>query len=94
MSIRRKCDRSYQAGVPSQLLQQLTSPPNGATYLIDPTLRMQFQALRLRAAADTPVTWQVNGERVGPRDGVAITEVAAVQISALEDSELLMVDTG
>jgi redox-sensitive bicupin YhaK (pirin superfamily) len=37
---------------------------------------------------------QVNGERVGPRDGVAITEVAAVQISALEDSELLMVDTG
>jgi penicillin-binding protein 1C len=43
---------------------RVTSPPNGATYLIDPTLRMSFQALRLRAAADTPVTWQVNGERV------------------------------
>jgi membrane carboxypeptidase/penicillin-binding protein PbpC len=40
---------------------RVTSPPNGATYLIDPTLRMPYQALRLRAAADTPVTWQVNG---------------------------------
>ena len=42
----------------------VTSPPNGATYLIDPTLRMAYQSLRLRAAADTPVTWQVNGELV------------------------------
>ncbi|MCU1349140.1 MAG: family penicillin-binding protein [Acidobacteria bacterium] len=43
---------------------RVTSPPNGATYLIDPTLRMPYQALRLRAAADTPVTWQVNGRPV------------------------------
>ncbi|MGF6724290.1 redox-sensitive bicupin YhaK (pirin superfamily) [Paraburkholderia sp. GAS41] len=35
---------------------------------------------------------EVNGEPVGPLDGVAITQVAAVQISALEDSELVMVD--
>ncbi|MFM0199287.1 pirin family protein [Paraburkholderia fungorum] len=37
---------------------------------------------------------EVNGEPVGPLDGVAITQVAAAQISALEDSELVMVDAG
>jgi hypothetical protein len=37
---------------------------------------------------------EVDGEPVGPLDGVAITEVAAVQITALEDSELVMVDIG
>ena len=37
---------------------------------------------------------EVNGEPVGPLDGVAITQVAAVQISAVEDSELVMVDAG
>jgi penicillin-binding protein 1C len=43
----------------------VTNPPDGATYLIDPTLRMPYQALRLRAASDKAVTWRVNGERVG-----------------------------
>ncbi len=43
----------------------VTNPINGATYLIDPTLRMKYQALRLRAASDKAVTWQVNGQRVG-----------------------------
>jgi redox-sensitive bicupin YhaK (pirin superfamily) len=37
---------------------------------------------------------EVNGEPVGPLDGVAITKIAAAQISALEDSELVMVDAG
>jgi quercetin 2,3-dioxygenase len=37
---------------------------------------------------------EVNGETVGPLDGVAITQVAEAQISALEDSELVMVDAG
>ncbi|ASL45912.1 Quercetin 2,3-dioxygenase [Burkholderia sp. AD24] len=37
---------------------------------------------------------EVNGEPVGPLDGVAITQFAAAQISALEDSELVMVDAG
>lgn len=37
---------------------------------------------------------EVNGEPVGPLDGVAITQAAAAQISALEDSELVMVDAG
>jgi len=37
---------------------------------------------------------EVNGEPVGPLDGVAITNDAMAQISALEDSELVMVDAG
>jgi redox-sensitive bicupin YhaK (pirin superfamily) len=37
---------------------------------------------------------QINGERVGPLDGVAITNVAEAEVSALEDSELVMVDAG
>jgi len=36
----------------------------------------------------------VDGELMGPRDGVAITNVAATEVVALEDSELVMVETG
>jgi penicillin-binding protein 1C len=57
--------RPAAAPVTKMAAVRVTSPPNGATYLIDPTLRMNYQALRLRAAADTPVTWQVNGAVVG-----------------------------
>jgi penicillin-binding protein 1C len=38
---------------------QIMNPPNGATYMIDPTLRREFQTLRLRASA--PVAWQIDG---------------------------------
>ena len=37
---------------------------------------------------------EVNGELMGPLDGAAITQVATAEITALEDSELVMVDTG
>jgi membrane carboxypeptidase/penicillin-binding protein PbpC len=45
----------------------IASPPDGATYLIDPTLRREFQSLPLRAttAAGTRVEWRVNGKRIG-----------------------------
>jgi penicillin-binding protein 1C len=42
---------------------RVINPPNDATYLIDPTLRREFQALRLRASA--PVQWMVDGRHVG-----------------------------
>ncbi|MFM0336987.1 pirin family protein [Paraburkholderia fungorum] len=35
---------------------------------------------------------EVNGEPVGPLDGIAMTKVATAQISALEDAELVMVE--
>ena len=51
----------------------ISNPPDGATYLIDPTLRRDFQALRLTVASAAPgqVEWRVNGRAVGasPHDG-------------------------
>lgn len=45
----------------------IVSPPDGATYLIDPTLRREFQTLPLRAASTSggPIEWRVSGQVVG-----------------------------
>lgn len=45
----------------------ITSPPEGATYLIDPTLRPAFQTLPLRVATDRggTITWKIDGRTVG-----------------------------
>jgi penicillin-binding protein 1C len=46
----------------------IVNPPAGAIYLIDPTLRSQFQALPLRAAADAHagvIEWAIDGNRFG-----------------------------
>jgi penicillin-binding protein 1C len=41
---------------------EIASPADGSTYLIDPTLRADFQTLSLRAiAAHGPIEWRVNG---------------------------------
>jgi penicillin-binding protein 1C len=48
----------------------IVSPPDGATYLIDPTLRREYQALPLRATAATGrVEWRVNGQLIGSTTG-------------------------
>ena len=46
---------------------RMTSPPSGSTYLIDPTLRAEFQTLPLRVASASPtkIEWTVDGESVG-----------------------------
>ena len=46
---------------------EIVNPPAGATYLIDPTLRREFQSLPLRVVAASPSTieWQVAGRVVG-----------------------------
>jgi hypothetical protein len=43
------------------------SPPDGAVYLIDPTLRREFQTIPLRAAvADaSDIEWRIDGRSVG-----------------------------
>jgi penicillin-binding protein 1C len=48
----------------------IVSPPDGATYLIDPTLRREFQTLPLRATTDAHggVEWSVAGKVVGTAD--------------------------
>jgi penicillin-binding protein 1C len=46
----------------------ITSPPAGAVYLIDPTLRSEFQTLSLRAMTDratSSIAWAVDGRPVG-----------------------------
>jgi len=52
---------------------RVLNPPDGATYLIDPTLRREFQTLPLRAAAAQQATieWQVDGRPVGRAAGDA-----------------------
>jgi redox-sensitive bicupin YhaK (pirin superfamily) len=35
---------------------------------------------------------EINGERVGARDGAAITDVETLRVTALEDSEIVLVD--
>ena len=45
----------------------MANPPTGATYLIDPTLRSEFQTLPLRvvSASPTKVEWSINGNAAG-----------------------------
>src|SRR5262249_34015960 len=49
---------------------RVVNPPDGAVYLIDPTLRREFQTIGLRGAAGakTRIGWRVDGESVGARD--------------------------
>ena len=55
---------------------QLVNPPAGATYLIDPTLRREFQTLPLRVVAPSPTTieWSVNGAAVGKTSSEKVLE--------------------
>jgi len=46
----------------------IANPPAGAVYLIDPTLRSQYQTLSLRATADGragTLEWTIDGHRIG-----------------------------
>jgi penicillin-binding protein 1C len=46
---------------------EIASPPSGATYLIDPTLRREFQSVPLRVTTERPtdIVWSINGRVVG-----------------------------
>jgi membrane carboxypeptidase/penicillin-binding protein PbpC len=62
----RFCDLRHQPDVTPTVQMakkesfRIATPANGATYLIDPTLRPEFQALRFKAIAATRVQWRVN----------------------------------
>jgi penicillin-binding protein 1C len=55
------------AARPSRAALEITSPPSGAAYLIDPTLRREFQALPLRVVASRPgrISWSIDGRPLG-----------------------------
>ena len=46
---------------------EIASPPEGAVYLIDPTLRREFQALPLRVVSSRPgrISWSIDGRPIG-----------------------------
>jgi penicillin-binding protein 1C len=47
----------------------IVSPADGSTYLIDPTLRREFQTLSLRAVAGAgAISWSVGGRRIATSD--------------------------
>ena len=58
--------RARRPALPADPLS-IASPPAGAVYLIDPTLRREYQTLPLRVTASTPsrIEWRVNGTVVG-----------------------------
>jgi penicillin-binding protein 1C len=58
--------RATSAGEPLKIV----SPANGSTFLIDPTLRREFQTLSLRAvtAARGEIEWSVDGQLLGRVD--------------------------
>ncbi len=58
--------RAVRAPAPRPSDGVILSPTDGATYLIDPTLRREFQTLTLKAAASSGrVDWTINGRPVG-----------------------------
>ena len=64
--------RSPGASAPGTPPFRITSPMPGSTYLIDPTLKPEFQQLSLRAeGAVGRVEWMVNGTAVGASLGNA-----------------------
>jgi len=58
---------------PTPALFRVVNPPDGAVYLIDPTLRREFQTLSLRAAASGSerIDWHIDDGAVGSSDGSA-----------------------
>ena len=51
---------------PGRSTLAITSPPSGATYLIDPTLRADFQAVPLKAQGGIGrIEWSLNGQTLG-----------------------------
>jgi penicillin-binding protein 1C len=62
---RRSAGNAPRATVARDTTFRITSPSNDATYLVDPTLHREFQALHLRATHDA--TWIIDG-KPAPRD--------------------------
>lgn len=55
---------------------QIANPPSGATYLIDPTLRREFQTLQLKAVTPSPthIEWTINGVPFSAGNSDAVVE--------------------
>jgi penicillin-binding protein 1C len=58
---------------PPPMELRVVSPPDGAVYLIDPTLRREYQTIGLRATSvgDIRIEWRVDDAPVGTSEGSA-----------------------
>jgi redox-sensitive bicupin YhaK (pirin superfamily) len=65
----------------------------GATLKVGETLEYALGAGRHAYLVPASGTVDVNGVRINARDGAAIKDVAVVSIAAIEDTELVLVDT-
>lgn len=65
----------------------------GATLKAGETVEYPLDAGRNAYLVPALGAVEVNGERVNARDGAAIRDVASIKITAIEDSELVLVDT-
>ncbi|HEV7763477.1 MAG TPA: penicillin-binding protein 1C [Thermoanaerobaculia bacterium] len=73
---------------------RIANPPDGATYLIDPTLRMQYQTVRLRADAASRVEWRVNNRRIAGSEWSLVPghhTITAVDASGRRDEVRIVV---
>jgi penicillin-binding protein 1C len=61
---RQTQDKPVRPSTQHASVLRIANPPDGATYLIDPTLRREFQTLRLRADTASRVSWRVNDRPV------------------------------
>ena len=64
----------------------------GATVKAGETIRYALGEGRHAYLVPATGAVEIEGTRIDARDGVAITDVSAVELTALEDSELVMVD--
>jgi len=71
---------SAAAGVPGAARGfAIATPADGATYLIDPTLRREFQSLSLKVVAGSgAVAWSVDGSSIGTTDSAGSLEWSLV----------------
>jgi penicillin-binding protein 1C len=73
---------------------RIANPPNGATYLIDPTLRTQYQTVRLRADATSRVQWRVNDHPIAGSEWPlrpGTHTITAIDASGRRDSVRILV---
>ena len=82
----------HETSAPTTVPLHVTSPADGTVFLIDPTLRAEFQAVPLRAigAGSARLSWAVNGREVGTVTGDASlhwTLERGVQHAVVRDGE-------
>jgi len=64
----------------------------GAALKVDETVDYVLDQRRHAYLVPASGAVDVNGVRIGARDGTAIKDVGVVRITALQDSELILVD--